>query len=631
MISKFQTGANPGDAPATQREVLAGNEISTAPVASFVSSAPTNIANSSQSSIVTYSGGSTVFGTSNSDQERFIAVTDDTSMNVELGGSGPTTVATGGGNATITAASTGGTTVVGGSGTLAVNAKAGDANVVLGSGAGTILAETPGTVKVEASTGDLKFASTGSGNTEVSLGSGSAQVLTTGSGTTVVNGGTGAMAVNAVGGGAAIINASQSSNATVSTGRGDDTLIVGQGTVNADLGSGNNVVLTSAPTPSTGRSGFVASNSHDGYAVSVDGNNRIVLDDGQGHVSTLANVNVVQFSNGSTFVKASTADEAIIARMYEAVLDRTADSNGIYSWWDAYNSGQLSLQQVGSSFLNSTEAQTKGFGPGVDNTTFVTNLYHNLLERDPDGPGLQDWTSALNNGSLSRADVLISFTASIEGAATNAGSVLLSTVSGAGQDYTPHTFNVIPDGSQTVSGGAGFDVVNFAGSKSNFTTQIDLDKVTVFNAASNSTTTINHAEYIKFGDGSVMINAASTDQAVIARMYDAVLNRDADADGLHNWWAAHDNGMSLQDIAHSFLTSPEFQAQSGNLSDSAFVSLMYNNMLGRAPDQGGLENWTKELSHGMSREDLVINIAKSLEGANHSAETIKIIDHTHSF
>lgn len=128
-----------------------------------------------------------------------------------------------------------------------------------------------------------------------------------------------------------------------------------------------------------------------------------------------------------------------------------------------------------------------------------------------------------------------------------------------------------------------------------------------------------------------MINAANADQAVIARMYDAVLNRDADADGLHNWWAAHDNGMSLTDIAHSFLTSPEFQAQSANISDTAFVSLMYQNMFGRSPDQGGLENWTNALSHGMSREDVVVNIAKSVEGASHSADTIKIIDHTHTY
>lgn len=244
------------------------------------------------------------------------------------------------------------------------------------------------------------------------------------------------MSVNAVGSGAATINTGQASNATVSTG-GADTLVVGKGSVNADLGSGNNVVQTSAPTTQSGQSGFVPSNSHDGYTLSVDGNNRIVLDDGQGHVSTLANVNVVQFSNGSTFVKASTADEAIIARMYEAVLDRTADSAGIYNWWDAYNSGQLSLQQVGTSFLNSTEAQLKGFGPNIDNATFVTNLYHNLLERDPDQAGLLNWTNALNNGALSRADVLLSFTASVEGAATNAGSVLLSTVSGQARTTRP--------------------------------------------------------------------------------------------------------------------------------------------------------------------------------------------------
>ncbi len=76
---------------------------------------------------------------------------------------------------------------------------------------------------------------------------------------------------------------------------------------------------------------------------------------------------------------------------------------------------------------------------------------------------------------------------------------------------------------------------------------------------------------------------------------------------------------------------PEFQAQSANISDTAFVSLMYQNLFGRAPDQGGLENWTNALSHGMSREDVVVNIAKSIEGANHSADTIKIIDHTHTY
>ncbi len=477
----------------------------------------------------------------------------------------------------------------------------------------------------------INAAFTGSGNKTIGLGAGDSKLTTETSGTTTLVGGTGTLNYTAVGTGATNADLTNTEKATVSAGSGDDTATLGKGSYKLDMGSGRNTVTTQSTAPSGAQQGFVSANSHDGYNVSVDGSNRIILDDGQGHVSTLANVNVVQFSNGSTFVKASTADEAIIARMYEAVLNRTADANGIYNWWDAYNSGQLSLQQVGSSFLNSTEAQLKGFGSSVDNATFVTNLYHNLLERDPDSTGLLNWTNALNNGTLSRADVLISFTASAEGAATNAGSVLLSTVSGAGQDFTPHTFNVVPDGSQTVAGGAGFDVVNFAGNKSDFTTHIDVDRVTVFNAATNSTTSIDHAEYIKFGDGSVMINAANADQAVIARMYDAVLNRDADADGLHNWWAAHDGGMSLTDIAHSFLTSPEFQAHSGNLSDTAFVSLMYQNMFGRAPDQGGLENWTNALSHGMSREDVVVNIAKSLEGASHSAESIKIIDHTHTY
>ncbi len=105
-----------------QREVLTGDEVSTAPVASVVSSGTTNIANTSQSQIVSYSGGGTVTGSSTSDQPRAIVITDNTAMNVALGGAGKTTVALGSGEASITAASTGGTTVIGGAGNLALTA-----------------------------------------------------------------------------------------------------------------------------------------------------------------------------------------------------------------------------------------------------------------------------------------------------------------------------------------------------------------------------------------------------------------------------------------------------------------------------------------------------------------------------
>lgn len=475
------------------------------------------------------------------------------------------------------------------------------------------------------------FGLTGAGGATVVAGSGDATIYASKTGATEVVGGTGKIAFTSTGSNSVTADLSATGNATVSAGSGNDAITIGRGSYNIDLGSGANLIQTTSASGTGGTGSSVNTNAHDGYTVSVNGSNQIVLDDGQGHTSSLSNVNVVQFSNGSTFVKASTVDEAVIARMYEAVLNRTADSGGLYSWWDAYNSGQLSLQQVGNSFLNSAEAQARGLGPSVDNTTFVTKLYENLLDRSPDTGGLQSWVNALNSGQISRADVLVGFTSSAEGTATNAGSVLLSTVPSAGLDTTPHTYNVVPDGSQTVSGGAGFDVVNFSGNKADFTTSIDIDKVTLFNASTASSTTINHSEYIKFGDGSVLISAANTDQAVIARMYDAVLHRDADAGGLQAWWSANQSGMSLQDIAHAFLTSPEFQASSGNLPNGAFVDQLYQNMFGRAADQAGHNYWTDQLAHGMSREDLVVNIAKSLEAATDTNASIKIVDHTHTY
>ncbi|MCJ2074449.1 DUF4214 domain-containing protein [Methylobacterium sp. E-016] len=511
---------------------------------------------------------------------------------------------------------------------------AGAASIVVMSGAGsvtgTLNSATDRVVVLDA--GKASLGVTGSGGATIQAGSGDASLGVFTTGASSVSGGTGNLNLT-TGNGNVSVDVTNTANATVKSGSGDDTFVGGHGNATVDGGSGRNTftIAASTPTTSSGKPAAVAADAHDGYSVKLDAAGRLILNDGQGHTSTLQNINVVQFSNGSTVTKASTTDEAVISRMYEAVLNRTADSAGVYHWWDAYNSGQMTLQQVGSSFLNSAEAQSHGIGPNVDTTTFVTNLYQNLFGRVPDAAGMAAWGNALNSGSMSRAEVLIAVSASQEGAASTADSVFVSTVGGAGLDHTPHSFDIIPDGSQTVAGGAGFDVVNFAGKKADFLTSVDADNISVFSAKTGATTNMSHVDFVKFGDGSVLINANTTEQAVIARMYDAVLHRDADASGLQHWWSANESGASLQDIAHAFLTSPEFQATSGNLSNGAFVDQLYQGMFGRNAEQAGHDYWTDKLATGMSREDLVVNLAKATEAGTSTAESIKIIDHTHTY
>src|SRR5207237_5920226 len=75
--------------------------------------------------------------------------------------------------------------------------------------------------------------------------------------------------------------------------------------------------------------------------------------------------------------------------------------------------------------------------------------------------------------------------------------------------------------------------------------------------------------------------------APVVRLYFAYFLRIPDYDGLNFWMAQFRSGTSLQAISNNFAASPEFNNRYGSLTNSQFVTLVYNNVLGRAPDSGG--------------------------------------------
>jgi hypothetical protein len=106
-----------------------------------------------------------------------------------------------------------------------------------------------------------------------------------------------------------------------------------------------------------------------------------------------------------------TPDEAEIARLYYGLLNRAPDPGGLQAWTNALENG-ASLPQITQSFLGSAEYETTSIGQS--NALFVQYLYSTALDRSPDGPGFQGWESALNTGTLSRADVVNGVLASSE-------------------------------------------------------------------------------------------------------------------------------------------------------------------------------------------------------------------------
>ena len=70
--------------------------------------------------------------------------------------------------------------------------------------------------------------------------------------------------------------------------------------------------------------------------------------------------------------------------------------------------------------------------------------------------------------------------------------------------------------------------------------------------------------------------------------------------------------MCIRDRA--FASSPEFIATYGSLNNSDFVTLVYQNVLGRAPDGAGLAYWVAQLNGGfMTRGQVMVGFSESPE------------------
>jgi Ca2+-binding RTX toxin-like protein len=127
--------------------------------------------------------------------------------------------------------------------------------------------------------------------------------------------------------------------------------------------------------------------------------------------------------------------------------------------------------------------------------------------------------------------------------------------------------------------------------------------------------------------GGVEDPAFDTASAQIYRLYRATLERDPDAAGLLSWAARLTSGEAgLVQVTAGFVNSPEFRARYGQTDDTGFVTLLYANVLGRAPDAAGLAHWTALLARGaLSREQVVTGFSESAEfRAATSAQTLRL-------
>ena len=96
-------------------------------------------------------------------------------------------------------------------------------------------------------------------------------------------------------------------------------------------------------------------------------------------------------------------------------------------------------------------------------------------------------------------------------------------------------------------------------------------------------------------------------------LYQRALSRAPDPDGKAYWVQQVMNGLKVQHLGVLFFGSREFYLRSGG-TDTSFVTALYQGILGRAPDQGGLSYWVGLLGSGRARfDDVAAGFYQSLE------------------
>jgi phospholipase/lecithinase/hemolysin len=163
--------------------------------------------------------------------------------------------------------------------------------------------------------------------------------------------------------------------------------------------------------------------------------------------------------------------------------------------------------------------------------------------------------------------------------------------------------------------------------------QITIKDIGAADATDGQSISVSGASYVVFNGAALAAATGTTTilfienatNSAVAALYTAALGREPDLRGLAFWENAIATGTSMTSLAQFFLTSSEFTQRypaaalppdDGGPNDAAFVTAVYQNVLGRAPDSGGLSYWIAAMAGGFTRADILESFAGSGENMN---------------
>ena len=180
-------------------------------------------------------------------------------------------------------------------------------------------------------------------------------------------------------------------------------------------------------------------------------------------------------------------------------------------------------------------------------------------------------------------------------------------------------------GDDRLDGGAGQDTAVYSGNQNSYTLVLGTFTTTLEDRRTdgNGTDTLVGMEFLDFdtdlfGGPFSLTNfggptGLSTDDfESFIELYIAYFNRAPDAVGLNFWGTAFANGTTLEQMASLFVDQDETRATyPDGTTNTEFATSVYDNVLGRTPDQSGIDFWVGALDSGrVSRDQFILEVLK---------------------
>lgn len=144
-----------------------------------------------------------------------------------------------------------------------------------------------------------------------------------------------------------------------------------------------------------------------------------VVDPTTGEADNLINIERIKFLDGIVafdFEGPASSDTAagIAYRLYQAAFDRTPDLQGLSFWVKWLDDGKTDPWNMAARFVDSAEFEAQYGSRTPEDADFMTKIYQNVLDREPEQGGFDWWLSRLSDDTFTQSEVLARFSDSDE-------------------------------------------------------------------------------------------------------------------------------------------------------------------------------------------------------------------------